>query len=78
MDGLSLRVELQQVPPEKPKVQSLYITVEWMRYCDVCNSEQRFVANTRCDAGLIARCVNCGDLRLAPVTHTDAEWESYT
>ena len=47
--------------------------VEWMRYCEVCESERRFVADMECATGLIGHCANCGEERIAPFTRTTSE-----
>jgi hypothetical protein len=51
----------------------LAVPVEWTRYCDDCESDQIFVADRICVAGLVARCSRCGDLRVAPFTRTTTE-----
>lgn len=47
--------------------------VEWMRFCNACERDERFVANRVCLQGLIGSCTNCGDERIAPFTRTNAE-----
>jgi hypothetical protein len=47
--------------------------VEWMRYCEVCQSEQRFVADMECASGLIGHCANCGEGKRVPFTRTVGE-----
>jgi hypothetical protein len=79
----SLRMELQQLPPrdEVGGIEPLYIPVEWMRYCEMCESEQCFVARERCATGLICRCSKCGDERIAPFSRSNSVavvWEVYT
>lgn len=78
----ALRVELYQLEPvtDVPGVEWLSIRVEWMRYCPNCDGEHCFVANRRFAGGLIGRCSNCGDERIAPYTRTTPteEWESLT
>lgn len=54
-------------------VASLATPVEWMRFCPVCNNEQIFVADRECSSGLVGRCSNCGDERIAPFTRTTSE-----
>lgn len=71
----SLRLELQQIPSNPPGIEPLNIPVEWMRYCEVCDAEQTFLARSRCSVGLIARCTKCGDERLAPYTRTNSQPE---
>lgn len=47
--------------------------VEWMRFCEVCQSEQCFVAEFVFANGLFARCTKCGDERVAAFTRTTTE-----
>lgn len=56
-----------------PGVAVLEVPVEWMRFCEVCNCEQRFVADMECPIGLVGRCSNCWDVRIAPYTRTVGE-----
>jgi hypothetical protein len=77
--GPSLRLELQQVAPDDVAgVETLNIPIEFMRFCYACNRESIFVANHECQVGLIGRCSNCGDERIAPFTRTIGEsaWEA--
>ena len=53
--------------------QILPTQVEWMRFCEPCNSEQRFVAGWICDAGLIGCCSVCGAESVARFTRTNSE-----
>lgn len=48
----------------------LAVPIEWMRFCDVCESEQRFVADQECEFGLVGRCANCGEERFVRFTRT--------
>jgi hypothetical protein len=54
-------------------VESLHIPIEWMRYCEVCQSDRRFVAYRRCDSGLIACCSKCGDERIAYLSRSEGQ-----
>jgi hypothetical protein len=45
-------------------------TVQFMRYCLRCDSEQIFTAGWECAEGLVGCCLNCGDERIAPFTRT--------
>ena len=81
----SLRQELLQLPAPSiggvEPFEPLHIRVEWMRYCELCDSEQCFIADQRCETGLIAHCTKCGDRRLAPYSRTNSNsttWEAYT
>lgn len=47
--------------------------VEWMRYCEVCDGEKRFVAEMECQSGLIGYCANCGEEGFAPFTRAIGE-----
>jgi hypothetical protein len=47
--------------------------VEWMRFCQRCESEQRFLAECFCAGGLLAHCANCGDAVIARWTRTTTE-----
>jgi hypothetical protein len=82
-----LRLALQQIPPatQPSGLEVLHIPVEWMRYCEVCDSEQCFIARWRCESGLVCQCTRCSDTRVAPYTRTDGgindpnePWEAYT
>jgi hypothetical protein len=44
-----------------------------MRYCALCESEQRFFADQECALGLVGHCVNCGEERFVPFTRTVTE-----
>jgi hypothetical protein len=79
----TLRLELAQVPPEKPGdgLALLSTPVEFMRYCDVCKRETRFFADHVCASGLVGQCSLCGDPKVAPFTrmHSDGwKWEVET
>jgi hypothetical protein len=78
----SLRTELQQLSSDQlDGIEIMGIPVEWMRYCEVCDSEQCFIANERCAVGLICHCTKCGDKRLVRFTRTGGisdAWEAYT
>jgi len=78
-----LKLELQQIPPvDRVGIEPLTIVVEWMRYCEECDGDRRFVAHWRCDVGLIAKCSTCGELRIVRVSRSEGtvrtEWEDYT
>jgi len=74
-----LRLELQQVPPTLIGIEEMHIPVEWMRYCEECDAERRFVARERCSAGLIATCATCGDNRLVRFSRMSTDpWEHWT
>lgn len=45
-------------------------TVEFMRWCDVCEALEQFTAAWQCEAGLLGCCRGCGDERIAPWTRT--------
>jgi len=47
--------------------------VEWQRYCFVCDSEQRFVADRECLYGLVGCCSKCKAKRIAPFTRMNSE-----
>ena len=51
-------------------IEVLEVPVEWNRYCIKCDGEYLFVAKRICANGLIGRCSNCGDERIAPFTRT--------
>jgi len=78
----SLPIELQQLRPDGHfGIEPLQAPVEWMRYCEACQEDQRFIADLRCDSGLIARCSKCGDERVVPFSRSEGEtgnWEPYT
>jgi hypothetical protein len=74
----SLRLELHQLPSETSAIEPLMVPIEWMRYCEFCESEQTFVARWRCQSGLIAACAKCGDKRLVKFTRDSEAWEGYT
>ena len=48
----------------------LEVPIEWMRFCAVCQSEQRFVAQIEVGNGVFGCCANCGDERVVPFTRT--------
>ena len=54
-------------------VRRLDAPVEWMRYCERCESEQRFVADREAVAGLLGACSKCGEERIAPFTRTNSD-----
>jgi hypothetical protein len=56
-----------------PNLHILETSVEWMRFCDVCNAEHRFVANVRCSTGLVGCCSNCEEYGIAPFTRANSE-----
>lgn len=51
----------------------LEIPIEWMRWCESCDSEQRFVAGWICDAGLVGCCAVCGAESVARFTRVNSE-----
>jgi hypothetical protein len=51
-------------------IEVLEVPIEWNRYCIKCDGEFLFVAKRICANGLIGRCSNCGDERIAPFTRT--------
>ena len=55
------------------EISELSPSVEWMRFCVVCDSEQRFVAGWICDLGLVGCCSGCGDERVLPFTRMNSE-----
>lgn len=61
------------VPLPTLPIATLDVPVEWMRFCQQCESEQRFVADRVCVHGLIGACTRCGDERIANFTRTT--WE---
>jgi hypothetical protein len=65
LDSQSLE---QQQPFGMAKVTALEIPVEWMRWCGLCESEERFVATLEGKFGLIGCCSTCGNERIAPFT----------
>lgn len=48
-------------------------SVEWMRFCTICDSEERFVAGWICDLGLVGCCSGCGDERVLGFTRMNSE-----
>jgi hypothetical protein len=51
----------------------LAVPVEWMRWCDRCQDERRFVAELECDTGLFGECLGCGAKSIAPFTRENSE-----
>ena len=51
----------------------LEVPVEWMRFCEVCECEERFVAGWICDRGLVGCCSGCGDERVLGFTRMNSE-----
>jgi hypothetical protein len=47
--------------------------VEWMRFCEVCNAEQRFVADFVLANGLFGYCAKCGDELVAIFSRVNSE-----
>jgi len=47
--------------------------VQFMRFCEKCDSEQIFLAGWACEQGLVGRCLGCGDERIAPFTRANSE-----
>ena len=86
----TLRLELAQVPPEQTGdgVALLSTPVEFMRYCEDCDQETKFVADLVCATGLVGRCAKCVEalgencaFRVAPFTRTHSDgwnWEVET
>lgn len=54
-------------------IERLDISVEWMRYCETCEKEARFVAGKECCFGLIGECTGCGEERVAPWMRVNGE-----
>lgn len=61
--------------PPFPSLIPLPAPREWMVFCPVCESLQRFVADRECEYGSVGFCVNCGDERVAGFTRTTWEGE---
>lgn len=61
------------LPLQDSPVAPIAPSVEWMRFCVSCNSEQCFMADRICASGLVGHCSNCGDERIAPFTRTTSE-----
>ncbi len=55
------------------EILTLPIPVEWMRFCDVCQEERRFVAGIVLANGLLGECSSCGDVRVAAFTRVNSE-----
>jgi hypothetical protein len=47
--------------------------VQWNRYCEVCDGDELFIADLRCDRGLIGVCISCGSERIAPFSRVNSE-----
>lgn len=47
--------------------------IEWMRFCAVCDREQRFVALLACERGLVGFCSSCGHEQIATFTRTNGQ-----
>jgi hypothetical protein len=54
-------------------VAALETQIQWMRFCEKCESEERFVAGWACDFGLIGCCSVCGAEALVRFTRTNSE-----
>jgi hypothetical protein len=54
-------------------VNSLATPVEFMRRCEICESEQIFTASWECDRGLVGCCRGCGDEKVVPFTRANSE-----
>jgi hypothetical protein len=51
----------------------LAVPIEWMRFCSVCETARRFVADRECMSGLVGRCSQCQDERVIPFTRSMPE-----
>ncbi len=58
---------------EPQRFAALATPVEWMRWCDHCESEQHFKAGWFSLEGLVGVCLCCGTPDLAPNTRTTTE-----
>lgn len=57
-----------------PEAERLDIPVDLApRYCEVCDSEQVFLADRELADGRVAACSRCGDERFVPFTRTTVE-----
>lgn len=54
-------------------VAALDLPVEWNRFCYACNGVHVFVADRECAEGLIGKCANCDDERIASFTRVTTE-----
>jgi hypothetical protein len=52
------------------KMTPLKTEVHFMRYCEVCDQEELFVAALECEQGLVGCCIGCGAERIAHFTRT--------
>jgi len=52
-------------------IAALEAPVQFMRFCEKCDSEQIFIAGWECDRGLVGYCVGCSDERIAPFTRSN-------
>lgn len=59
--------------PAYPMLSALTTLVQWMRWCDVCESEQIFTAGWECRGGLVGCCMGCGGESVAPFTRACLE-----
>lgn len=59
--------------PETYPIHTLTPYVEWMRYCESCDRETRFIADRVYISGLIGACTSCGEERIAPFTRGNSE-----
>ena len=54
-------------------VAALRTPVEWMRFCERCESEQIFVAGWQCAERLMGCCLGCGEESVVRFTRTNSE-----
>lgn len=59
--------------PECYPILQLEPVVEWMRYCEECDQETRFMADRVYISGFIGACTSCGEERIAPFTRGNSE-----
>ncbi|HXM64460.1 MAG TPA: hypothetical protein VN950_26605 [Terriglobales bacterium] len=52
---------------------ALATPVEFMRFCEICDAEQIFVAAWQCEAGLLGCCLGCGEERLVRFSRVNGE-----
>ena len=59
--------------PDLPPIFDLPTKVEFMRWCEVCEQVERFVAAWECMYGLVGCCLGCGDERVLLWSRTNSE-----
>jgi len=59
--------------PRPFAVLDLPTKVEFMRWCEVCQQIERFVAAWECTYGLVGCCLGCGDERVMLWSRTNSE-----